>query len=63
VMLVIQGLAVVHGIVALAAMSTGWLVATYVLMLMIPQLAVPALCLTGLVDAWLDFRGRFSGKP
>ncbi len=54
----LQGLAVVHGLVAARGMKGAWLIALYVaLVLAMPQVAV-ALCALGLIDCWLDLRAR-----
>lgn len=55
---VLQGLAVVHAIVAMKKMHMAWLVGLYlVIMFILPQLMV-VIALLGLVDAWVDFRRR-----
>lgn len=54
----LQGLAVAHGMVGIAKAGVGWLVALYVLMI-IPQL-VMLMVMVGLMDTWLDIRGRFA---
>lgn len=57
----VQGLAVVHGLVAVRGMHSGWLIGMYVLgVVMFVQMAL-ALIVLGLVDAWLDLRGRARG--
>lgn len=61
VMLVLQGLAVAHGVVAARGGSVGWLVATYLLLAIPPHLSVPVLSLAGIADGWLDFRARARG--
>jgi hypothetical protein len=58
----LQGLAVAHGVFGAMAGSQRWLVATYVLLLLfLPQMAV-VLISVGLLDVWIDFRGRFPRK-
>ncbi len=55
----VHGLAVVHGLVARVGASVGWLVATYLLLLLaLPQTAV-TLAVFGLVDNWFGFRAYF----
>ena len=57
----IQGVALVHGLVALRSATRGWIVAMYVSLLLIPPLAVLALSVAGFSDAWIDYRAR-SGR-
>jgi uncharacterized protein YybS (DUF2232 family) len=54
----LQGMAVVHGVVGLTKANVGWLVAFYVL-LMVPQVLV-LVVITGLFDSWLDIRARLA---
>ena len=59
---VLQGLAVVHAIVAIKKMHIAWLIVMYlVIMFILPQLMV-AIALLGLMDTWLDFRRRVERK-
>jgi hypothetical protein len=51
------GLAVLHGLVAQQGRGKGWLIAVYVLLAIIPQVAL-LLAGLGLVDTWIDFRRR-----
>lgn len=52
---ILQGIAVVHGVVARAGLSSAWLVAFYLLMiLLLSQLVM----VVGIIDAWVDFRSR-----
>ncbi len=61
-MYALQGLAVVHAMVALLNAHRAWLIALYVLMLFaLPQVAL-ALAAAGFADSWLDLRGR-AAKP
>lgn len=54
----IQGLAIVHAIVKLRQKSKAWLVAMYVLLvLMLPQM-VMMLATLGVLDQWFNFRKR-----
>lgn len=63
VIYVLQGIALVHGIVAKARLSRGWLVGFYILLFFaLPQVLV-LLCLLGIIDAWADLRARFSKPP
>ncbi|MGD8910987.1 MAG: DUF2232 domain-containing protein, partial [Chromatiales bacterium] len=58
----LQGLAVAHGVFGAMRGSQRWLVATYVLLLLfLPQMAT-VLVTVGLLDVWIDFRGRFPRK-
>jgi hypothetical protein len=62
VMLVFQGLAVVHSIASRRKLSMGWLVAMYVLLLVPPHIALPALAMTGVVDGLMNLRARAAGN-
>lgn len=60
----LQGLAVVHGLVADAGANRAWLVAVYVL-LVLPAMTtqtVLTLAVAGLVDNWMNFRMFFGNK-
>nr|VFK50120.1 MAG: hypothetical protein BECKTC1821D_GA0114238_10926 [Candidatus Kentron sp. TC]VFK62924.1 MAG: hypothetical protein BECKTC1821F_GA0114240_10826 [Candidatus Kentron sp. TC] len=62
-----QGLAVSHGIVATRGMSGNWLTALYLLLAvdllgLIPGTITTLLVVTGLMDAWFDFRARAMNK-
>lgn len=54
---VLQGLAVIHGVAGIASLHTGWLVAVYALLVVLPAQTALALALGGVVDNWFDFRG------
>ena len=59
----IQGLAVVHALVVARGASVAWLVALYLVLLLLLPLnfyAMTALGAVGLVDAFVNFRARFS---
>ncbi|WP_127476224.1 hypothetical protein [Sulfurivermis fontis] len=62
----LQGVALVHGLVARTGANVGWLVAMYVLLLLpmvMTQIAL-TLAVAGMVDNWMDFRTRLAaGKP
>lgn len=58
VMYLFQGLAVVHSIVASRGASVGWLVALYLLLIVLPPQMVLPLAITGFTDVWMDLRGR-----
>jgi hypothetical protein len=55
---VLQGIAVVHSIVAQKGLHWAWLAGLYVLVVTISQLVA----ITGYIDTWMDFRKRFN-KP
>lgn len=56
----LQGLAIIHAVVAERELSVGWLVGLYLLMLIaLPQIAA-LLMLLGVGDAWLDVRKRLA---
>ncbi len=60
----LQGVAVVHGLVARTAVHSGWLVAMYVLLVLpvtMGQMAI-VLIIAGMVDNWFDFRAFFGDK-
>lgn len=57
---VIQGLAMIHAIVAIRKMHVAWLIGVYmVTFFILPQL-IAVVALLGLADTWLDFRQRVS---
>ncbi len=56
----IQGIAVVHGLVAVRSAGRGWLIGMYVLMLLALWPVVLMLALAGLMDNWFDFRRFFA---
>lgn len=58
----LQGLAVVHAVVAGKGWHVGWLVGLYLMLLFIPQVMV-LLTILGLSDGWLDFRKRLIPTP
>ncbi|EXJ16284.1 hypothetical protein [Imhoffiella purpurea] len=61
-LLLLQGLAVAHGVRQLYGAPRGWLVGLYVLMvLFMPQMGLLVACL-GLVDVGLDIRGRVARR-
>lgn len=57
---VLQGIAVVHGLVARSGANVGWLVAMYVLLLLpvVTTQTILSLAVAGVVDNWMDFRTR-----
>jgi hypothetical protein len=54
----VQGVAVVHGIVAIRAAHRGWLAAMYLLLFILMPMSLFAIALTGFFDHWLDYRKR-----
>ena len=58
----LHGLALVHAVVAARGMHWGILMAVYVLVVFISQVAVMILAALGLSDSWLDFRRRMAIK-
>jgi uncharacterized protein YybS (DUF2232 family) len=58
----IQGLAVSHYLVARAGANAGWLVALYVMVILLPQAAL-TLAIAGFTDNRFDFRTIFGNKP
>lgn len=56
----IQGVALVHGLVASRRGARGWIIAMYASLLLVPPVAVLALSVAGFSDAWLDYRARFN---
>ena len=62
VLFVFQGLALIHGLVALTGAWSGWLLVMYVMvMLAAPQLLF-ILAATGFLDTWFDFRKRVRSR-
>lgn len=61
----LAGIALVHGMVGKAGVSVGWLVAVYVLLILVPQVTLLVLGLAGFMDAWLNIRSyvRAGDKP
>ncbi|MDZ7748941.1 MAG: DUF2232 domain-containing protein [Halofilum sp. (in: g-proteobacteria)] len=55
---VLQGLAVVHGVVRRRGMHVAWVAGIYVLGVMLPLQVMVGLVLVGIADAWADFRGQ-----
>ncbi len=51
------GLAVLHSLLTRAGRRSGWLIAVYVLLAIVPQ-ATLLLAAGGLLDTWIDFRRR-----
>jgi hypothetical protein len=60
VVLMLQGLAVIHGLVAKTKAHVGWLIGVYVLLVIAMLQTVLTLALAGFADAWFDFRRFFN---
>jgi hypothetical protein len=59
----LQGLAVIHDLHAARRAPVGWLVALYVLLLLLMPHAELMVASLGLVDIWADLRARFRRNP
>ena len=60
VMYSVQGVAVMHGVVAGANLHWAWLVPPYVLATVLPPHMLAMFAMLGLIDFWVDFRRRFA---
>ncbi|MDH5424286.1 MAG: DUF2232 domain-containing protein [Gammaproteobacteria bacterium] len=60
-MTLLQGIAIMHGVVAKKQLSGHWLFGFYVLLILIPQVMI-FLTIMGLLDAWVDIRKQVSPK-
>lgn len=58
----VQGLALVHGLIGKTKGKQGWLVATYVLLIMAMPHMFVTLFVAGYADAWFDFRARVRAR-
>ena len=54
----IQGLAMIHGLLALKRVNRFWLVGLYFIIFIMPQLVILPVAAVGLTDAWIDYRQR-----
>ncbi|MGH8598808.1 MAG: hypothetical protein ACREXT_19345 [Gammaproteobacteria bacterium] len=59
----LQGLAIVHAVCAAKALAGGWLIGLYVLLGIVPQIALPLLAAVGIADGVGDFRARVKPRP
>jgi len=59
----IQGMAVVHAAVERLGLRTAWLVATYLLLLILVPHSLMIIGLLGISDAWLNYRNRIKPRP
>ena len=55
----LQGIALVHGLVASRGGARGWIVAMYASLLLVTPITVLVLSVAGFSDAWIDYRERF----
>lgn len=55
---VIQGLAMIHGVLALKQINKMWLAGLYFSIFIMPQLVILPVAVVGLTDAWVDYRQR-----
>lgn len=59
---VVQGLAMIHAIIAMKKLHVAWLIALYlVAFFVLPQL-MALVALAGLIDTWVDFRQRIGAQ-
>ncbi|HHH38212.1 MAG TPA: DUF2232 domain-containing protein [Sedimenticola sp.] len=58
----LQGLALIHGLVGIMKMNAGWLVGLYALLVLVMPQAVMVISAVGFADAWIDFRARLGGR-
>ncbi len=59
---VLQGIAVAHALVNHHRASRGWLVAMYLMVVLMPPLAMIVLSVAGFSDTWLDYRRRYGAQ-
>jgi len=57
--ILLSGIALVHGLVAIAGMSVHWLGMFYMALLLVGHLIYLPLLVTALLDVVFDFRSRF----
>jgi hypothetical protein len=62
VLLVVQGLAVAHGIRQTTHARAGWMVGLYLLLVLFMPQALLLMACVGLVDIWVDIRARVARK-
>lgn len=58
-LVLVQGTAVMHGVIERKQLSRGWLFGFYVLLVLIPQVTV-IIAIVGLLDAWVDIRNQIA---
>lgn len=59
---VLQGLAIMHALVARRNLARGWLIGGYMLLLLLMPESLLFTGAVGITDAWLNFRERISNK-
>ena len=59
---VLQGLALLHSIVAQRGLHLAWLVVLYLVMLFVIPHLIVLVAVMGLIDTWADFRRRLAAK-
>lgn len=59
VAMMFQGLAILHHAVTLKQLNKAWLIGTYVLLMLFPQVLL-IIATIGLVDIWMDIRNRWT---
>lgn len=57
---VLQGLALLHAIVAQRGLHVAWLVVTYLVVLFVMPHLIVMIAVAGLIDTWADFRQRLA---
>ena len=57
---VLQGLALIHAVVARRQLHMAWLIVLYLVMLFVLPQLMALVAVLGLVDSWMDFRRRIS---
>lgn len=60
--LLVSGLALVHGLVAMRGLGVFWLVVMYASMLVLGPTLLLMLIFVAILDSWLDFRARITPK-
>ena len=54
----VQGLAIIHGVMALKQINKVWLVGLYFVIFILPHLVILPVSVVGLTDAWINYRQR-----
>lgn len=62
VALLLQGIAVMHGVVRIKGMHRGWLIAGYATLVLLSPWAMMGFAMYGLADTMMDLRRRAAGK-
>ncbi|SFM12459.1 hypothetical protein [Halopseudomonas yangmingensis] len=60
--LLLSGVALVHGLIGLKQLNTGWLIGFYLFALFMLQIAFVLIMLFACIDSLFDFRGRLRGN-